>query len=368
MLEPQIELLLVDDDDVDRELVCRLLSAVHVVRAVHEAATAGEALTIAERQRPDCVLLDYRLPDIDGLQLLPNFTRAHIPVIILTGEESPEVIVQAMQQGAQNYLVKNALTQIGLLHAITGAIEKVALRRDVDEKNRQLQRLASALALAEQRERRRVSQILHDHVQQILYSIQMRSQLIGLDAAPDERVRDHLAALQALVSEAIRITRTLTVELSPPVLQNEGLAAALQWLASHMAEHYGLQVTLDIVTDYQGANDDLRMLLFQLVRELLFNVVKHAGVQQASVSLTQEDDTLVICVADCGRGFDASQRASRLDGSRLDGGSLESGSGFGLYSVRERLALFGGHLQMNSVPGQGVQALVYVPREPILPA
>lgn len=357
MLEPQIELLLVDDDEVDRELVCRLLSTMHMVR---EASTASEALLMVERQRPDCVLLDYRLPDADGLQLLPIFTRAYVPVIILTGEESPEVIVQAMQQGAQNYLVKNALTQIGLVHAITGAIEKVALKRDVEEKNRQLRRLASALTLAEQRERRRVSQILHDHVQQILYGIQMRSQLIALDAAPDERVRDHLAALQALVSEAIRTTRTLTVELSPPVLQSEGLAAALQWLASHMAEHYGLQVKLDILSDYQGANDDLHMLLFQLVRELLFNVVKHAGVQQASVSLAEEDENLVICVADCGRGFDPSLRSAS--------GSSSSGSGFGLYSVRERLALFGGQLKVDAVPGQGVQATVLVPREPVLPA
>lgn len=355
MLEPQFEILLVDDDEIDRELVCRLLDGVHGVR---EAATASEAIATAELHRPDCVLLDYRLPDADGLQLLPIFTRADLPVIILTGEESPEVIVQAMQQGAQNYLVKNALTQIGLLHAITGAVEKVALKRDVEDKNRQLRMLASALTLAEQRERRRVSQILHDHVQQILYGIQMRSQLIGLDAAPDERVRDHLAALQALVAEAIRTTRTLTVELSPPVLQSEGLAAALQWLASHMAEHYGLEVILDIVTDYQGANDDLRMLLFQLVRELLFNVVKHAGVQQATVSMAEEDENLVICVADCGRGFNADQKQAPNSGS---------GSGFGLYSVRERLELFGGQLKVRAVPGQGVQATVFVPREPILP-
>jgi signal transduction histidine kinase len=355
MLEPEIELLLVDDDEVDRESVCRLLSAAHVVR---EAATASEALIMAELHHPDCVLLDYRLPDIDGLQLLPIFTRAYVPVIILTGEESPEIIVQAMQQGAQNYLVKNTLTQISLLHAITGAIEKVALKRDVEEKNHQLRRLASALTLAEQRERRRVSQILHDHVQQILYGIQMRSQLISLDAAPDERVRDHLAALQALVTEAIRTTRTLTVELSPPVLQDEGLAAALQWLASHMAEHYGLQVSLNLATDYQGASDDLRMLLFQLVRELLFNVVKHAGVRQATVAMAEEGDNLAICVADCGRGFDPLNRPA---------GSSTASSGFGLYSVRERLALFGGHLQVDAVPGQGVRASVIVPREPVLP-
>ena len=355
MLGTRIELLLVDDDEIDRELVCRLLSSEY---AVSEAATAEEALAAVERYRPDCVLLDYRLPDMDGLQMLPLLTRANLPVIILTGEESPEVIVQAMQQGAQNYLVKGSLTQIGLQHAITGAIEKVALKRDVDEKNRQLRKLASALALAEQRERRRVSQILHDHVQQILYGIQMRSQLIALDAAPDERVRDHLAALQGLVSDAILTTRTLTVELSPPVLQDEGLPAALQWLVSHMAERYNLHVALEITTDYKVANDDLGMLLFQLVRELLFNVVKHSGVSDAMVTLGEDGENLVICVADCGRGFDTQMRSQP---------ALASG-GFGLYSVRERLALFGGQLKVESGPGKGVRATVLVPREPVLPA
>jgi signal transduction histidine kinase len=355
MIEPRIELLLVDDDEIDRELVGRLLSSEYSVR---EAATAQDALASIDRFHLDCVLLDYRLPDMDGLQLLPFLTRANLPVIILTGEESPEVIVQAMQQGAQNYLVKGSLTQIGLQHAITSAIEKMALKRDVDEKNRQLRKLASALALAEQRERRRVSQILHDHVQQILYGIQMRSQLIALDAPPNERVREHLAALQGLVSDAILTTRTLTVELSPPVLQNEGLSAALQWLVSHMAERYNLHVTLEIVTDYQVANDDLSMLLFQLVRELLFNVVKHSGVADAVVTLSEDDENLVICVADCGRGFDVEMRSQ----------PVLAGGGFGLYSVRERLALFGGQLKVDSGPGKGVRAIVLVPREPVLPA
>lgn len=353
MLEPKILLLLVDDDEIDRELVCRLLSSEYSVR---EAATAQEALATIDGFRADCVLLDYRLPDMDGLQLLPFLTRANLPVIILTGEESPEVIVQAMQQGAQNYLVKGSLTQIGLQHAITGAIEKMALKRDVDEKNRQLRKLASALALAEQRERRRVSQILHDHVQQILYGIQMRSQLIALDTHPDVQVQEHLAALQSLVGDAILTTRTLTVELSPPVLQNEGLAAALQWLVSHMAERYKLHVTLDIATDYQAANGDLSMLLFQLVRELLFNVVKHSGVSEARLTLSEDYENLIICVSDCGRGFDTQERSQPTPVS----------GGFGLYSVRERLALFGGQLRVESSPGSGVRATVLVPREPVL--
>jgi signal transduction histidine kinase len=99
------------------------------------------------------------------------------------------------------------------------------------------------------------------------------------------------------------------------------------------------------------------MLLFQLVRELLFNVVKHSGVAEASLMLTHDDDSLIICVADCGRGFDAQERPQ----------PLLAGSGFGLYSVRERLALFGGQLIVESAPGKGVRATVLVPREPVLP-
>lgn len=344
-----VDLMLVDDDDVDRELVRRLLSNQY---NVHEVATGREALALAQSQPPACILLDYRLPDIGGLQLLPHFTAAYLPVIILTGEESPEVIVQAMQLGAQDYLVKGNLTRMSLEHAIVNAIEKMALRRDLDDKNLQLRNLASALTLAEQRERRRISQILHDHVQQTLYGIQMRAHLIGLDGAGQPAIEEHVQALEDLTRDAIRTTRTLTVELSPPGLYNEGLAASFQWLANHMAETHGLQVGLDAQSDYHCPSQDLQVLLFQLVRELLFNVVKHAGVNQAEIILFEEGDHVVIRVVDQGCGFEPAclQRSGRA-------------MGFGLYSVRERLALFGGQLAIETKPGEGVRATIIVPKE-----
>lgn len=348
MMAP-VDLLLVDDDDIDRELVCRLLNDQYIV---HEVATGREALALAQSQPPACVLLDYRLPDIGGLQLLPHFTTAYLPVIILTGEESPEVIVQAMQLGAQDYLVKGHLTHMSLEHAIVNAIEKMAMRRDIDEKNMQLRDLASALTLAEQRERRRISQILHDHVQQTLYGIQMRAHLIGLDGAGQPVIEEHVQALENLTREAIRTTRTLTVELSPPALQNEGLAASFRWLATHMAETHGLRVRLNAQSDFHSTSQDLQVLLFQLVRELLFNVIKHAGVNQAEVILFEEGEHVVIRVVDQGCGFNLSQ----LQQTGRD-------KGFGLYSVRERLALFGGQLVIETKPGQGVRATIAVPKD-----
>lgn len=259
METPSVRLLLVDDDDIDRELVRRLLSPRFTVREAFSGALAQEM--IAE-QVPDCVLLDYRLPDVYGIYLLPFFTARYIPVILLTGEESPEIIVQAMRDGAQDYLVKGHLSSLSLERAITNAIEKVAMRRDLDEKNRLLRDLTSELTLAEQRERRRISQVLHDHIQQTLYGIQMRAHLIHEDAGHIPAIREHIDAIEKLTTEAIHATRTLTVELSPPVLHEEGFASAFRWLANQMAESHGLQVDVHSDGEHQSLSEDLRVLLF----------------------------------------------------------------------------------------------------------
>jgi signal transduction histidine kinase len=209
--------------------------------------------------------------------------------------------------------------------------------------------------LAEQRERRRISQILHDHVQQMLYGIQMRTYLIGLDTPQESKlyIHEHLAEMESLVEEAIQSTRTLTVELSPPVLQSEGLGAAFTWLANQMNRLYDLQVELDLAEDYQLASDDLRVLIFQLVRELLFNVVKHAQTHHARVVMCIIGEEFVLRVEDNGVGFDSSKLT---DEERVDSG------GFGLYSIRERLNLFGGKVTIASQPGHGTQVVLALPQ------
>jgi len=274
-----------------------------------------------------------------------------------------------MQIGAQDYLVKGHIGRTALARAIGNAIEKVALRRDLvnqqaqlaqqalalERSNRQVRALASALTLAEQRERRRISQILHDHVQQMLYGIQMRTYLIGLDTPEEGKayIHEHLTEMEALVEEAIQSTRTLTVELSPPVLQSEGLGAAFSWLANQMNRLYDLRVDLEITQDYQLASDDLRVLIFQLVRELLFNVVKHAFTSQARVIMCVEGEQFVVRVEDSGVGFDPLPLVDEATGDI---------GGFGLYSIRERLGLFGGEVMIVSQPSQGTQVALSLPK------
>ena len=363
MKDNKIHLLLVEDDEVDREAIGRLLQERYII---HQAPTGQAALHLLEEMQPNCVLLDYRLPDVDGSQLIPRFAAAFIPVIVTTGEESPEVIVDAMRLGAQDYLVKGAFSKTALEHAITNAIEKVALQHSIVTQqqqlraqsaelrasNQQVRRLASALTLSEQRERRRISQILHDHVQQMLHGIHMRVHLIELDAPTELRtaIEDHLQTILQLTDEALQATRTLTVELSPPVLQGRGLIAAFQWLSEQMEKVHSIEVILDIQTEDQLSNQEISVLVFQFARELLFNVVKHAGVACARLTLSEIADQLIVTIEDDGRGFDTTKIRH------------EPNDGFGLYSINERLALFGGRLDIESAPGLGTRAVICIPR------
>ena len=226
------------------------------------------------------------------------------------------------------------------------------LEERVRERTEQVRLLASNVTLAEQRERRRIAIILHDHLQQLLYGLQIQIELFRGDLSEQEypAPAERLSRINEIIDSAIRLTRTLTVDLSPPVLQEEGMRSTLQWLAVQMREVFALKVEIRADDEVQIANHDLRLLLFQLVRELLFNVLKHSGVREATIEMRSENDRLAISIRDGGRGFD-------VDAVRL----AEGTGGFGLVSVRERLLLFGGEMHIDSEPGRGTRITISIP-------
>ncbi len=225
------------------------------------------------------------------------------------------------------------------------------LEERVEERARQVQQLASSLTMAEQEERRRISQVLHDDLQQLLYAVEMKMKVLRdeLEEVGHDAMMEKIADARSWVRQAIATTQNLTVDLSPPILQNEGLADALQWLKRQMKELHELEVSVDAEHGFYIPNEDLRVLLFQIVRELLFNVKKHSGVKQASISLDDKDGRLVIVVNDAGEGFD------------VDLLTDTDAAGFGLVHAAERLRLIGGRLAVESTPGGGTRIEVYSP-------
>ncbi len=223
------------------------------------------------------------------------------------------------------------------------------LEERVEARTEQVRDLALALTTAEQRERTRISEVLHDHLQQLLHGARIWAGTLFQDGA--EALPEAASRMRELLNEALDTTRSLTVELSPPVLQDKGLPAALDWLAEHVAKTHDLRLTIDVAEPLHVSEEDLRTLLFRSVRELVFNVAKHAGVDTASVSAHRTDDHCVIEVEDEGTGFDP----DALD----DTGDPDAH--FGLFSVRKRLDLVGGELTIDSAPGEGTRMRLEVP-------
>ncbi len=229
------------------------------------------------------------------------------------------------------------------------------LEHRVQERTAQVEQLASALTLAEQEERQRVAQILHDDLQQRLYSLLVRLQMAGQDVYATDpgslvtAIQDSMAQL----TNAIKVTRSLVTELNPPVLEREGLTAALHWLADHMHDMYTLTVKVVVKESCEPQSTAMRSLLVQMARELLFNVVKHADTDEAWLILERADEGLKLHIEDHGAGFDMARLRERKTGR----------GGYGLHSIVERLELVGGKVTIESAPGAGSRVTLEVPRQ-----
>ena len=233
------------------------------------------------------------------------------------------------------------------------------LEARVRQRTSQVRRLAFDLTLAEQRERRRIAQVLHDDLQQLLYGMQVKLQILARNAS-EEVKEQQVEALAGLIERSIHTSRTLTVNLSPPVLEGEGLDQSVEWLALQMEEVHGLKVDVETIGGGRVPGRDLHVLLFQLIRELLFNIVKHAETRKAWVQLRGEDEMLTILVKDEGRGFNP-ETVSDPEG--LEHAASDSATGLGLFSIRERLRAVGGTLEIESAPGDGTRVTIRLPLE-----
>ena len=260
-----------------------------------------------------------------------------------------------MQDGEVRWfetLKKPLCNDEGEIIGTTGISRDMTDRKRDDEKlhayQEQLAALAAELSLAEERERRRISAELHDQIGQSLALGKMK--LNALAAAPTDAERsEFIAELKETLDHCIREVRSLTSQISPPLLYEIGLEPALEWLCEWMGDNYTLQVEMRREGPPVILPDEIRGALFRIVRELLINCAKHAGSSSATVSCRRFSDRLEITVTDSGTGFDTAELDTR--------GHL----GFGLFSIRQRIRYMGGECRIDSAPGRGTTVALHVP-------
>jgi PAS domain S-box-containing protein len=205
-----------------------------------------------------------------------------------------------------------------------------------------LRALATQLSLAEERVRRSLASELHDYLGQMLVVCRMK--LTQASQGANEPTELQLRDANRILQDAIAYTRSLVAQLTPPVLREFGLVMGLTWLAEQMKQHHGLRVGMRLNIPSVDLSEEHAILLFQSVRELLMNIVKHAGTTEAALTVDLAQQTLVLTVKDTGRGFDPSAEPPTPEPH------------FGLFSIRERMEAVGGHFVLTSVPGHGTTA------------
>ncbi|MCC6477492.1 sensor histidine kinase [bacterium] len=223
-------------------------------------------------------------------------------------------------------------------------------REQVEDYQARLRRLATELSLAEARERREIASDLHGQIIQEFAFMKMRLQQLRGDAVFSGFDRQ-LEEMLTLLEIAIKHTRQLTFEISPPILYELGLIPAIEWLAENYQHRHRIEIRVESKRKKFELSEALKITLFKCVQELLSNVVKHAQAGRVSISCTQNQNCTAITVSDNGCGFDPQVS------------SANSGSGFGLFSIRERLRCFGGDMQIRSALGSGTTITLSVPVE-----
>jgi signal transduction histidine kinase len=272
------------------------------------------------------------------------------PISTLTLIRSVQV---ALRSRRRQYQVRDLVTQLANLNQ---TLEQRVAERTAQavEQAQKLRLLSAELSLAEEAERRRIAEMLHEDLQQLLVAARM--QVAALCRTQDANQREAIAGeIASVLERSFQVTRSLSVELAPPVLYERGLAAALEWLAAETRKNYNVEVTVDADLSANPKAADVRIFLFRVVRELLLNSAKHAVGSAVRITMQHlRPDKIRIIVADGGPGFDPALLDDKRSGPQT----------FGLLNIRDRVRSFGGKFHIDSGPNRGTQITLWLPRGP----
>jgi PAS domain S-box-containing protein len=213
-----------------------------------------------------------------------------------------------------------------------------------------LQSAVSDLSLGEERQRRAIAIDLHDGIGQALALTQMRLAEVN-NLVNEPEIASKLEIIYSTLEQTIRETRTLTFEISPPLLYEIGLEAAIDWLLERFQEQHNIKTFFQDDGSSKDLHEDIRIILYRIVRELLINVTKHARAKIVNVSIKRMDQDIHIRMQDDGIGFDIATMNQ----------NAELKQSFGLFSISERLKVLGGEIEIKSKPKKGTVVDIKAP-------
>ncbi|MHC4395697.1 MAG: PAS domain-containing sensor histidine kinase [Planctomycetota bacterium] len=297
-----------------------------------------------------------KIPDFEIIESAEEVA-GHIKEVIRGGGDTFETKHKTKSGEIRNILVSTRAVSVGGQDFVQGIWRDITDRKRAEEKlleyQSQLKSLTSELQLTEERERRHLALGLHDNIGQNLALTKLAVQSL-MASVSDSKVLSSLDKVCASIDKIIKDTHSLTFELSNPVLYELGFEAAVeQWLSEQIQEKCGLRYKFNVDGKPFQLDNEISIVLFQAVRELLINVVKHAKAETVEVVIRKAEDRIEISVVDDGVGFTASEPEMYSPSNKT--------GGFGLFSIRERLEYLGGDIKIKSLPGEGSRVMLTAP-------
>lgn len=349
MDEAKIRILLVEDDEDDYVIIRDFLSEIE--RRVVEldwVSTFYEAMEKATSNRYDVCLMDYQLGEMDGIQLTRNFLNSgfQAPIILLTGLGNYDIDLQAMREGAADYLEKTELSPQILERSIRHAIDHAKTLEALRDSERRLRVLSAKLLETQENERKTIAQELHDSVgaslTAIRYGLEEKLHRMGKDKSPPEGVS--LEQIVSIVRDTLEEIQRISSNLRPSALDDMGLLPAIRSTCRELQEVYKeIRIETEIAVQEEEIQEPLKIVIYRVLQESLNNAFKYSGADTVLVSLRKTERFLELCVTDNGRGFDPVDKL----------GSGDQMGGMGLLGMKERTELSNGRFEINSDKRKG---------------
>jgi signal transduction histidine kinase len=352
--EKRLRLLHLEDSELDHQLLVAHLRRDGLLAEIARVDSEADFLRALDAEEPwDVVVSDYNLPGFSGLVALDllKASAQMIPFILVSGEIGEDTAVEAMRNGASDYLLKNNLTRLtpALLHAVeTHELElaRQQANRELNESKQRVHELAQHLQMSVELERAAIAREIHDDVGGSLTALKFDLAWIARHSDSHEVLSRVNSALET-VTHAIEASQRIMHNLRPAILE-QGLIAALQWMASRFEKRTGIACEFRCRHEHLTLPPGVPLVAYRTAQEALTNVSKHAQASQVHVDLSLAGGVLSLEVSDNGRG--------------LNQEDLAKARSFGIRGLHERAGTVGGWVDLSSGPG-GTTLILSVPLE-----
>jgi signal transduction histidine kinase len=354
-MSTEIQLLLLEDDPADAELLQTLLHRAGMKFRAVVASNKQEFVVALNNNGFDAVLADNALPQYSSMEALKllRATNPDVAFILVTGTVSEEFAVNIIQQGADDYILKTNLTRLPA--AINNAIEKKRTQQEKEQSqqelkqlNKELRNVSAHLEKIREEEQARIAREIHDQIGQQLTGLKMDvswlRDKVNKKTEP-EAILKKLGEISNNLDEAVNTVRKVASDLRPSILDDFGLAEALDWQNKEFTSRSGIQVYFKPSSQKLDINPVISIVLFRIYQEVITNVARHAEAGKITSSLDVSIEEVLLRITDDGKGFDTNRQEKTL----------------GLLGMKERAYMIGGTVNIVSEPGKGTTVFVAVP-------